>query len=239
MTLLSLLLTVSALSAAPDNPRTGQELLVLMRRVTTYRTMTFVQTTTFNNRPDETWYESAMLPGRLRIDMAPLDSQRVAIFRNDSVYSMRLGRPIRGRPLVHGLMLLLGDVFVMPVDSAAAKLTAQGFDLGKLYRTTWEGRPTWVVGALAGDSVSPQFWIDAERLYMVRMIERESDGTRMDSRVTAHQRFGNIWVETGMTFYRNGQEIQRELYNDVHVNQELNPLIFEPDTYRRPEWIRP
>ena len=238
MMLLSLLLTVALLSS-PTDPRNGQELLALMRRVTTYRTMTFVQTTRFPNRPEETWYESAQLPGRLRIDMAPLDSQRVAIFRNDSVYSMRIGRPVRGRPYVHGLMLLLGDVFVMPVDSAAAKLTAQGFDLSKLYRTMWEGRPTFVVGATAGDTVTPQFWIDAERLYLVRMIEREPDGTRMDAHVTAHQRVGDIWVETEMTFYRNGQEIQREIYNDVRVNQELNPLIFEPDAYRRPEWIRP
>ena len=136
-------------------------------------------------------------------------------------------------------MLLLGDVFVMPVDSAAAKLTAQGFDLSKLYQASWDGRRTYVVGALAGDSVTPQFWIDAERLYLVRMIEREADGSRMDSRVTAHQQIGTIRVETEMTFIRNGQEIQREIYHDVQVNRILDPAIFEPDVYRRPEWIRP
>lgn len=238
MTLLPLLFSAILLSP-PDDPRTGQELLALMRRQTTYRTMTFVQTTRFPNRPEETWYESAQLPGRLRIDMAPLDSQRVMLFRHDSIYTMRIGRPFRGRPLVHGLLLLLGDVFVLPVDSAAAKLAAQGFDLATLHQTTWEGRRTYVVGALAGDTVTPQFWIDAERLYMVRMIEREADGTRMDSRVAAHRQVGGIWVESEMTFLRNGQEIQREIYNDIRVNPALDPAIFEPDVYRRPEWIRP
>jgi hypothetical protein len=238
MTLLTLLLA-AALGAPLDDPRTGQELLALMRRVPTYRTMTFVQTTKFPGRPDETWYESAQLPGRLRIDMTPLDSQRVAIFRNDSVYSMRIGRPVRGRPFVHGLLLLLGDVFVMSVDSSAAKLTGQGFDLNTLYTTTWEGRRTYVVGAAAGDSLTPQFWVDAERLYTVRIVEREPDGTRLDSRVTAHQRIGNIWVESEMMFIRNDQEIQREIYADIRVNPELNSLIFEPRAYRRPEWIRP
>jgi hypothetical protein len=201
--------------------------------------MTFVQTTTFPGRPDETWYESAQLPGRLRIDVAPLDSQRVLLFRSDSLYTMRIGRPFRGRPQVHSLMVLFGDVFVTPVDSTAQKLAALGFDLNTLHQTTRDGRRTWVVGAQAGDSVSPQFWIDAERLFMVRMIERAPDGSRLETQVTAHQRFGDIWVETAMTFFRNGQEIQREIYNDVQVNRALDPAIFEPDVYRRPEWIRP
>lgn len=89
---------LAALLHAPSDPCNGQELLALMCRVPTYRTMTFIQTTRFPNRPHETWYESAQLPGRLRIDMAPLDSQRVALFRDDSVYSRRVGRPFRAGP---------------------------------------------------------------------------------------------------------------------------------------------
>ena len=87
--------------------------------------------------------------------------------------------------------------------------------------------------------MTPQFWVDAERLYMVRMIEHEPDGARMDSRVTAHQRVGDIWVESEMTFIRNGQEIQREIYHEIRVNPALDPATFLPVSYRRPEWIGP
>jgi len=237
------ILLLAALLHAPSDPRDGRELVALMReRAQMYRTLTFVQTTKFPGRPDETWYESLQMPGMLRIDMAPLDSQRVAIFRNDSVYSMRLGRPTRARPYVHSLLVLLGDVFAMPAESSAAKLSGMGFDLSKLHEDSFDGRRVWVAGAERGDTTSNQFWIDAERLYMVRMIERQpgpqgQSGGTMDSRVLEHQRVGGFWVETHMVFAVDGREVQRELYNDVRVNPALDPAIFMPDQYRKPAWI--
>lgn len=239
MTLSAFTMLLPLLLGAGHAPRDGRELLGMMRRVTSYRTLTFVQTTRFPNRPDETWYESALMPGKLRIDITPLDSQRVAIFRNDSLYSFRSGRMVRSRPYVHGLLILLGDVYAMPSESSAVRLTAQGFDLSRLHEDRWDGRSVYVVGALAGDTTSPQFWIDAERLYLVRMIERSpgAEGGTFDSRILAHQRIGNIWVESELVFLQNGAEVQREIYHDIRVNPELDPQLFEPDQYRRPGWI--
>lgn len=234
---------LGALLLVPSDPRDGRELVALMRqRAHMYRTMTFVQTTKFPGRPDETWYESAQLPGMLRIDMTPLDSQRVSIFRNDSVYSMRLGRPTRARPYVHSLLVLLGDVFVLPAESSVAKLSRLGFDLSKLHEDSYEGRRVWVAGAERGDTTSNQFWIDAERLYMVRMIERQPGpqgqlGGMLDGKILEHQLIGGYWVETHMVFSVDGREVQRELYNDVRVNPALDPAIFVADQYRKPSWI--
>ena len=233
----------AAARTATADPRDGRELIQQMRRDgRTYRTLTFVQTTTFPDRPAETWWESAQMPGTLRIDMAPLDSQRVSIYRNDSLYVSRIGRPWRSRPYVHSLLVLLGDVFVLPAEASIAKLTTLGFDLSKIREDRYDERKVWVVGAERGDSTTPQFWIDAERLYMVRIIERtpgQQPGT-FEGRVTRHQRFGDIWVETEMTFFMNGREIQREVYNDVQVNPQLDPSIFVPGAaYVRPSWIRP
>lgn len=236
---LTLLLPLVLGAVRSDPPRDGRELLGMMRRVRAYRTLTFVQTTRFPGRPDETWYESAQMPGKLRIDFAPLDSQRVAIFRNDSVYSLRGGTVLRSRPYVHALLILLGDVYAAPPESTAGRLAVLGFDLYKLHESRWEGRRIYVVGALVGDSTSSQFWVDAERLYLVRMIENAPgpNGGLTDARILAHRRFGNIWVESEMVFLRNGQEVQREIYNDITVNPPLDSLIFEPNQNRRPSWL--
>lgn len=68
-------------------------------------------------------------------------------------------------------MVLGFDVYVQPVAETVRKLRLLKFDLAKLHEITWEGRPSYVVGATAADSTSPQFWIDKERLYFVRSLE--------------------------------------------------------------------
>ena len=237
----SLLALLALTATSATDPRDGRELLAQMRRTRSYSSLTFVQTTKLTGRADQTWYESIQSPGKLRIDIAPLDSQRVAIFRNDSIYSQRGGRTVRSGPYVHSLMILLTDVYTTPAESSASRLSTLGYDLGKIRADTWDGRRVWVVGAVAGDTTSNQFWIDAERMYMVRMIERQQgpNGTSatLDSRVTNHQRFGNFWVETEMVFLENGEERQREVYNNITVNPTLDQAIFDPSRYSRPAWI--
>jgi hypothetical protein len=65
----------------------------------TYRTLTFVQETQFGDGRSEIWFESLKAPGLLRIDIAPGDSTaRMMLFRRDSLYQGRAGRPVNGRP---------------------------------------------------------------------------------------------------------------------------------------------
>jgi hypothetical protein len=232
------LLAVLVSVARAQAPADGRELLHMMsRRGHIYHTLTFVQTTRRPGQADATWYESCELPGKLRIDIAPLDSQRVIVFRSESLASSALGRPVRRQPYFHSLLYLLGDVFVVPAESAAARLTTGGFDLTKLRADTWGGRPVWVAGAPAGDSTSPLFWVDQERLYVVRMIDRQGPQSTLDARITAHELVDGIWVEKEMYFLVNGREMQREMYNDIHVNTPFEPGTFEVEPYHRPGWI--
>src|SRR5688572_24064899 len=145
-----------------------------------YETLTFVQKTTLPNGKVETWYEALSAPGKLRIDIAPLDSQRTLLFRNDSLYEFRGGQRVAARELVHPLMVLGFDVYLQPDSVTIAKLRGLGYDLSRLHETTWRGRPTYVVGAAAGDTTSRQFWIDKERLYFVRSLEpAPGDATKL------------------------------------------------------------
>lgn len=74
---------------------------------------------------------------------------------------------VRSEAQIHPLMVLGFDVYHQPVAETVRKLEALKFDLAKVHQTTWEGRATRVVSANPGDSVSPQFWIDKERLHFV------------------------------------------------------------------------
>ena len=148
---------------SPPAPTNGEELISLMRDRYVgkwYRTLTFTQKTTLPDGKIETWYEALELPGKLRIDVAPLDSGKTLLFRNDSLYVFEQKTLKTSHPMVHPLMVLGFDVYEAPVKETAAKLRGLKFDLSKLHRTTWQGRPTYVVGAAAGDTASPQFWID-------------------------------------------------------------------------------
>lgn len=236
MHIASLFLVAATLGTA--DPRDARELLGQMRQRGSYQTLTFVQTTKLPGRPDQTWYESLM-PGKLRIDFGPVDSQRVAIFRNDSIYSFRGGRMVRSGPYVHGLMVLLGDVYHLAPESSMARLSREGFDLSKLHEDRFLGRRVWVVGAERGDTTTPQFWIDAERLHMVRLIERNQgqQGGTNDAHVLRLEQHSGVWLEAELVFYTNGREMQREIYNQVRINPPLDPVIFEPDQYRKPSWI--
>jgi hypothetical protein len=107
-----------------------------------YRTLTFTQKTTLPDGTVETWYEALELPGKLRIDIAPLDSMKTILFRNDSVYQFDQGKLKEAKPLVHPLMVLGFDVYGAPVAETVQKLKNLKYDLSKLHQTTSLGRPT-------------------------------------------------------------------------------------------------
>src|SRR5688572_17299851 len=49
---------------------------------TRFRTLTFTQKTTFPDGRIEWWYEAESIPGKARVDVAPLANRNAQIFRN-------------------------------------------------------------------------------------------------------------------------------------------------------------
>ena len=136
-----------------------------------YRNLTFVQTTTFPNRPQETWYEAGTIPGNLRIDIAPLDSMKAFMYVGDSAIVFESGKRVAAHRDRNLLMTLGFDVYGQPPETTIAQLKAQSMDLGKIREDTWNGTKVWVVGADKGDTTTSQFWIEQKRLLFVRLIE--------------------------------------------------------------------
>lgn len=234
---------LTALHQPPPPPKDGKAVIAMMRERYLgkwYRTLTFTQKTTLPDGKVETWYEALELPGKLRIDVAPLDSMKAIIFRNDSVYQFEGGRLKDSAAFVHPLMVLGFDVYEAPVAETVAKLQALKFDLSKLYQTNWQGRPTYVVGAVRGDTTSPQFWIDAERLYFVRSFEpsRKDPAVINETRFDKYIRIGGGWLEMEVLFLAKGEQRVREEYSNPKVNVKLDPGIFDPRAWRAPGWVK-
>jgi hypothetical protein len=244
-----LLAALTASSSVPDHtltaptPKTGEELVAMMRQRYAgkwYQTLTFTQKTTLPDGKVETWYEALELPGKLRIDVAPLDSGKTLLFRNDSLYVFEQKKLKASQSLVHPLMVLGFDVYQAPVTETVRKLRDLKFDLSKVHQTSWKGRPTYVVGASPQDTTSPQFWIDAERLYFVRSLEP----SKKDPSVINETIFDKYipldggWVELEVLFLANGRQQVKEEYSNPKANVKLDPSIFDPSTWKAPGWVR-
>ncbi len=239
---LAALAAASSPAGPAEPPKDGEEVLALMRERYLgkwYRTLTFVQKTTLADGKVETWYEAAELPGKLRIDIAPLEGKNTLLFRNDSLYEFKGGKLTESHPMIHPLMVLGFDVYAQTVETTVRQLRSLGFDLAKLHEATWQGRPAYVVGAAAGDSVTRQFWIDKERLYFVRMVEpgKQDPSARVETLFNKYIPMGQGWLETEVRFMVNGETKMLEEYSEPKAGVTLDPAIFEPSRWVPPGWV--
>ena len=247
--MLGSLLCAVALAAGPpaaapaDPPKDGIEVLTRMRERYLgkwYRTLTFVQKTTLPDGKVETWYEAAELPGKLRIDIAPLEGKNTILFRNDTLYEFKAGKLAEAKPLIHPLMVLGFDVYAQPLDVTVRQLRELGFDLARVHQSDWQGRPAWVVGAASGDSSARQFWIDQERLLFVRMVEpgKKNPADRVETQFNKYIPMGDGWLETEVRFLVNGETKMLEEYTEPKAGVRLEPAMFDPSRWVAPGWLR-
>jgi hypothetical protein len=207
-----------------------------------YDTVTFTQkSTTFN--PDgtsksETWYEAAMLPGKLRIDIGPPADGNGVIIADGTLTAFKKGEISATRPLVHMLLILGFDVYRQPPQTTIDQVKGQGFDLNKLHEDTWDGQAVYVVGADKGDLKSKQFWIQKNSMFFVRMIEpdeRDQSKTN-DTRFVDYKQLSSGWIAAGVEFHVDGRKVFSEEYSDIQANPKLAVAIFDPKQFGSKHW---
>ena len=232
-------LVLLAAPATPIAPRDGADLVHQMHARYAgkwYRTLTFTQTTSFPDEPAQTWYEAATIPGKLRIDIAPLDSMAAILFIGDSTIVFKHGTRAHGRQDRNLLITLGFDVYAQPPETTAAQLSAAGIELGKLHEDRWHGTKVWVIGADRGDTTTNQFWIEQDRLLFVRLIEAHA-GNHLDITFENYQRLARAWVAPKVVIKLDGKEVQREEYRDIRADPPLAADLYDTKTYHRAEWI--
>ncbi len=258
---LSLALLGAALSAcalagrsAPVIPATGTDVVHAMRAKydgTWYRTLTFVQKTT-TYAPDgkatvTTWYESIRAPeggtAQLRIDTGDPKDGNGVLYTADSLRAFRSGKQAVYRAGGNTLIPLVEAAYVQPVGKTIAEMAATKVEFTRPTSTTmWEGRTVWMVGATsASDTTSPQFWVDAENLMVVRAIFSPVAGAPvMDMRLGAIKPAGRALLATRCEFYVQGKLVQTEDYLDWKADVALPDALFDPAAWTTAlHWAKP
>ncbi len=199
------------------------------------RTITYVQRTEdLGTERPQTWYTALELPGKLRVDIAPLGVGRALIVRGDSTFGYGAGQLRSASRQPNPLLLLLYDLHTQPPERTIASLKALGFDLTKSHEDNWVGRPMLVVGAAKGDSVSDQFWFDKERMVVVRLI---ANRRTFEARIAAYKQFGGGWVEGAVETWNRGRLVRKQENTEIKVGMKHEAGLFDPRNYAVPKWV--
>ena len=199
------------------------------------RTITYVQRTEDmgTDRP-QTWYTALELPGKLRIDIAPMGVGRALITHGDSSFGYGAGQLRSVMRQTNPLLLLLHDLHTQAPERTITTLKELSFDLARSHEDSWIGRPMLVVGAGKGDSVSNQFWFDKERMVVVRLLYNRR---AFEARIAQYQRFGGGWIEGAVETWNKGQLVRVQQNTDIKTGMKHEAGLFDPSTYKVPKWV--
>jgi hypothetical protein len=229
----------SSSARARVTPRNGLEVIGAMRRMYPSRALKSLSYTvtiqaTEQNGEDRSSRMHARLPGLFRESELPArqrkgyvrDRQRLAFFER----GQRVGLVNR----FDLTTMLAFDVFAQSIDSTIMSLDAARVRFGVAREAELDGRPVWVVGALEGDTTSAQFWVDAERWIVLRVIQRDprSPLRVMDVRFTEFRDELNVPVPTKVDVYRNGRLVERRVTSDLVVNPSISTRVFDLTRWR-------
>jgi hypothetical protein len=203
------------------------------------RTFTFTQST---YRPNDSlnsrmvWYEAIEYPDKFRIDFNSVTKGNADIFRSDSAFRFRKGVLQDTKTDKNDLLLLLGGMYFRTREDVIKRLALLGYTLDNFSENTWRNRPVYVIGAVKGDSLSNQIWVDKEELRVVRTISHLSPKEVLEMRVQTSIPCCGGYLATKLSFYVNGKLDQQEVCSDIQTNVVIDPAVFEPGQFGRVHW---
>jgi len=221
-------------------PANGTEVFARMRSAYGdgwYKTLTFVQTTTLRMRDGrdtvQTWYETLRytpeLGTRLRIDVAPLSAGNASISTWDSTWVIRGDTLAAVRASGNPFLPFIEGAYLQAAEKTAKEVGPLGIDLSRVHAATWDGRAAWAVGASSdSDSTSAQFWVDVERLVLVRMVLAGGQGRApLDIRLDKFEKVGKGWLATRVEMLQGGQRRQLEEYHDWKGDPAIDAALLD------------
>jgi len=234
------------------DPKNGVEVLQRMHDAYAgkwYSTLTFTQKTT-QFPPDKapvvsTWYESlryvAPAGTQLRIDIGDPSTGNGVLYTADSSWRFRGGTMTTAAGTGNEFLPLIEGVYMQPVERTARELKTTNVDMQRVTSGRWHDRKVWIVGvATPSDTTTPQFWIDADRNVVVRMILSPAASMPvLDIRLENYVPLAGGWLGTKVEMFSDGKPRQFEEYSEWKANVELAPGLFDASTWTTaPHWAK-
>jgi hypothetical protein len=223
-------------------PRSGLEVVGAMRRAHPSRdlkSLAFtIRTSEYRRASDSVRVTTsrgwASLPGRQRVELLPATRRSGTVRNWQRVAVFQRGRRVALANRVDVATLMTYDVFAQAADSTIMWLDSARVRYGLVRLDELDGRRVWVVGAAKGDTLSPQFWVDAERWRVVRVIQREpwNSNQLADVRFTEFSSLLDIPVPRELAVYRGGRLVQRQRFLDVKANPRVSASTFSLSNWR-------
>lgn len=210
-----------------------------------YKTLTFTQTTSLLGQTgansDQMWYEAFSLPGRMRIDYGNPDLGNGMLVRSDSSYLFSNGRLARSVSGWTELMLLTQDVYHLQPEVTISILRSLGYQMSRMRVSSFDGRSAYVIGSTSvTDSSSKQFWVERDRLLLVRIREKRGEGQFSDLRNGDFAQAGNGWVARQTYQMLNGQPRLHQQLAGIKADVALDPALFDPKQWSSVKhWSKP
>lgn len=227
---------VPAMPRPRGSPRNGLEVIGWMRFEHPSRALRTLAFTVTSVRGADTSTQSgyALLPGRLRFD-TPAESRPTTLVRvRHQTTLFRSGKRVASASAVDLRSLLTFDVFAQGVDTTIMWLDSARIRFGLARQDRFDGRRAWVVGAADGDSTSEQFWVDADRWRLLRVIQRDPQARNVlsDVRFVQYTELLETPVPTRIEVWRNGSLYEEQTLSDFVVNPKLSSRAFDLSRWR-------
>lgn len=174
------------------------------------------------------WHEFIEFPDKFRINFGDSTKGDFVVFKNDSAYNYRGFNLKNTRYDANTLLLLLGGMYYRSFDDVIARLQKENYNTAVLSTQKLGKESMYVIGALKGDTLSNQVWVNKRDLRVVRIIERMDAESMMDMSFDSYQKHCKGFVETKVTFKRNGKIEQVEEYYNIKDVPAFHESIFNP-----------
>lgn len=158
------------------------------------------------------WHETIRYPDYFKISFGDTISGNYVVFQNDSVYNYKNFQLLRSRRDSSTLLLLLGGMYYRPFKEVVARLAEANYDLSTISSQQWIKQEVWVIGSIPDGN---QIWISKKDYRILRIVEKTKQQDVMDMRFESHEKWCKGWIETSVSFRRNGELEQVEDYYNI------------------------
>jgi len=221
-----------------QSPANGNELIHAMhakyQKNKWYQYFTFSQNMEYYRNDSiikkEIWHEAAALPGKLLIKFNEKSAGNGVLFTNHKIYSFKNSAVTYTASMVHDLLLVGLDVYFLKPERTVSILDSLGYHLNLIREDTWDGKKVFVVGAPAGDDHSRQFWVDAENLFLYRIVYPQNNST-FDVTFADYEKIKGNWVSKTIIFKRDGKLNLIEKYYDIQFPKKIKEADFLPENF--------